>query len=243
MVAFGGSGPVHALAIAAKLKIPRVVFPIGAGVMSALGLLISPLSFELARSNRLFVEDLDARSFAAQFEPVVAEATGFLDRAGVPASEVTVVRRLDMRYQGQGYEIEVTLPEGGLVDCFPRLDELFRAKYAEVFSETFLEEPLEIVNWKVEAVGPEATLTEGYGIVGASAAEGGDIDAAQKGVRQAFFGDGYVDCAVYDRYRLPVGAEIEGPAMVEERESTCVIGPGDRAVVDRHLNLVAELEE
>jgi len=136
----------------------------------------------------------------------------------------------------------VALPDGDLAASFPRLDELFRAKYAEVFSETFLEEPLEIVNWKVEAVGPEATLTEGYGIAGTDA-RAGDVEGARKGTRSAYFEDGYVDCAVYDRYRLPIGAEIEGPAMVEERESTCIIGPEDRAVVDRHLNLVAELGE
>ena len=65
MVAFGGSGPLHALAIARKLKIPRVVFPVGAGVMSALGLLISPLAFEMARSRRIHVADIDAADFAA----------------------------------------------------------------------------------------------------------------------------------------------------------------------------------
>ena len=66
---------------------------------------------------------------------------------------------------------------------------------------------------------------------------------AQKGTRRAYFADGEAECAVYDRYALPVGAVIEGPAMVEERESTCVIGPGDRTVVDPQLNLVAELSE
>ena len=238
MVAFGGSGPVHALAIARKLKIPRVVFPIGAGVMSALGLLVSPLSFELARSNRLFVDDLAAAAFAAEFEPLVAEASGFLHRAGLTDAAIRISRRLDMRYQGQGYEIEVALPDGAPAEAFARLDELFRAKYAEVFAETFLDEPLEIVNWKVEAVGPEATLAEGYGI---GEAAGGDVARARKGTRRAYFVEGYVDCAVYDRYALGIGAEVLGPAMVEERESTCVIGPGDRASVDAHLNLVAEL--
>jgi len=240
MVAFGGSGPVHALAIARKLKIPRVVFPIGAGVMSALGLLVSPLSFELARSNRLYVEDLDTGRFAEAFRPLVEEATGFLHRAGVADEAITLTRRLDMRYQGQGYEIEVTLPEADLAAAFPRLGELFRAKYAEVFAETFLDEPLEIVNWKVEAVGPEATLAASYGVGGEAAAT---AEAAIKGRRRAYFGDGYVDCAVYDRYALGVGAVVEGPAMVEERESTCVVGPGDRAVVDAQSNLVAELAE
>ena len=243
MVAFGGSGPVHALAIARKLKIPRVIFPIGAGVMSALGLLVSPLSFELARSNRVFVEDLEAAGFADLFEPLIQEATGFLHRAGLVDNAIQITHRLDMRYQGQGYEIEVTLPDDDLAGHFGQLDNLFREKYAEVFSETFLDEPLEIVNWKVEAVGPEATLSEGYGIAGHEYPGGGGVTDAQKGTRRAYFADVEAECAVYDRYALPVGAVIEGPAMVEERESTCVIGPGDRTVVDPQLNLVAELSE
>ena len=82
-VAFGGSGPVHALAIARKLRIPRVVFPIGAGIMSALGLLASPLGFEVSRSRRVFVAGLDAGEFERNLAPLVEEASGFLHRAGV----------------------------------------------------------------------------------------------------------------------------------------------------------------
>src|SRR5882757_3796123 len=111
MVAFGGSGPLHALSIARKLKIPRVVFPVGAGVMSALGLLISPLAFEMARSRRIHVADIDAVDFAATFRTLETEATSFLLSAGVSKADIKVKRRLDMRYQGQGHEIEVTLPE------------------------------------------------------------------------------------------------------------------------------------
>ena len=236
MVAFGGSGPVHALAIARKLRIPRVVMPVGAGVMSALGLLVSPLGFEVSRSRRVFVADLDAERFERILAPLVDEAAGFLRRAGIP--EPTIVCRLDMRYQGQGYEIEVTLPGNGSgrdhAAAFPRLDALFRDQYAEIFAETFLDEPLEIVSWKVEAAGSEAELAY-RGLRGGSG-------AAAKQSRQVWFGDAFVECEVLDRYALEPGTTVEGPAVVEERESTCVLGPGDRATVDERLNLVAELE-
>ena len=235
MVAFGGSGPVHALAIARKLRIPRVVFPIGAGVMSALGLLVSPLGFEVSRSRRVYVADLDASEFERIITPLVEEASGFLHRAGIREPRITT--RLDMRYQGQGYEIEVTLPDDGTgtgpADSFPRLDELFRAKYAEIFAETYLDEPLEIVSWKVEAAGSGVSL--GYrGITGATRPR-------PRHARAVWFGDGFLECPVLDRYGLEAGMTVEGPAIVEERESTCVLGPGDRATVDEHLNLVAEL--
>ena len=237
MVAFGGSGPVHALAIARKLRIPRVIFPIGAGVMSALGLLVSPLGFEVSRSRRMYLADLDAASFEGFIAPLVAEASGFLHRAGIADPHIST--RLDMRYQGQGYEIEVTLPAGGTgtgtgyAEVFARLDELFRARYAEIFAETFLDEPLEIVSWKVEAAGEEAAL--------AYASIAGGARAREKRPRNVWFGDAFVECDVLDRYALEVGTMIEGPAVIEERESTCVLGPGDRATVDAHLNLVAEL--
>ena len=137
--------------------------------------------------------------------------------------------RLDMRYQGQGYEIEVIVPgdgtRGGYAAAFPRLGELFRAQYAEIFAETFLDEPLEIVSWKVEATGSEAPLAY-HGMRGGERGR-------EKRSRPAWFGDAFVDCEVVDRYGLEVGTTIEGPAVVEERESTCVLGPGDRAIVDR----------
>ena len=237
MVAFGGSGPVHALAIARKLRILRVIFPIGAGVMSALGLLVSPLGFEVSRSRRVYLADLDPASFEGFIAPLVEEASGLLHRAGIADPHIST--RLDMRYQGQGYEIEVTLPEGGIgtgtgyAEVFARLDELFRATYAEIFAETFLDEPLEIVSWKVEAAGEEAAL--------AYASIAGGARAREKRPRNVWFGDAFVECEVLDRYVLEVGTMIEGPAVIEERESTCVLGPGDRATVDAHLNLVAEL--
>ena len=142
--------------------------------MSALGLLASPLGFEISRSRRVCLADLDAASFEGLIAPLVEEASGFLHRAGIADPHIST--RLDMRYQGQGYEIEVTLPGGGIgagyAEVFVRLDELFRARYAEIFAETFLDEPLEIVSWKVEAAGEEAALAYA-GIAGGARARSG----------------------------------------------------------------------
>ena len=237
MVAFGGSGPVHAMAVARKLKIPRVVFPAGAGVMSAFGLLVSPLAFELSRSEPCTVAAFSAEQFAAGFRAMEEEASALLREAGVAAADIRLRRRLDMRYQGQGYEIEVALPDGAaMADMFAGLPELFRQTYAATFSSSTLDEPLEIVTWKVEALGPEASLSDGFRLEGA--ADSGD---ALKGSRQAYFGDAYHDCPVYERGLLAPGTEVSGPALIEERESTCVIGPGDVVRVDARRNLIAEL--
>ena len=241
MVTFGGSGPVHALAVARKLRIPRVIFPLGAGVMSALGLLASPLAFEVALSRRVFLTDLDADRFAALLRPLVEEAAGFLGRAGVKPADLRMVRRLDIRYEGQGYEVEVELPADRSAESgFHELPKLFAAAYETAFGHNFLDGPLEIVTWKVEAVGPEPHLKADFSLV---VAGNGDARAAVKGRRKAYFeaAGGYVDCLVYDRYRLQPGDIVKGPALVEERESTAVLGPEDSAAIDPHYNLVAEL--
>jgi N-methylhydantoinase A len=238
MVAFGGSGPLHALSVARKLKIPRVILPVGAGVMSALGLLVSPLAFEVARSRRIHVADIDASDFASTFAALESEASGYLKRAGVADADIKIVRHLDMRYQGQGHEIEVTLPASGTAaGLFDHLGELYGSAYEKTYGLR-LDEPTEIVNWKVEAVGPTPSIAEGHG--GKAA---GGADRALKGTRKAYDparGD-VTDWPVYDRYALAPGAVVKGPALIEEHESTCVIGSGDAVTVDAHFNLIAEL--
>lgn len=240
MVAFGGSGPLHAMPVAEKLKIPRVVFPIGAGVYSALGLLASPLAFELARSRRVVADDIDGGTFAGMFEPLVLEASAFLKKAGVSDADIRIARQIDIRYFGQTHEIQVTLPEGDPTVAFGNLRNLFETRYAEVYTFATLDAPLEIMNWKVSAIGPDPGLETGYVIDDIEQNEGGD---AQKGTRAVYFApDGYRDTPVYDRYRLTPGTRITGPAIIEERESTCLITPGYRATVDAAFNVIAELE-
>jgi N-methylhydantoinase A len=238
MVAFGGGGPLHAAAVARKLKVPRIVFPIGAGVMSALGLLASPASFEIARSYRVNLSGLDAASFTSIFDELVAEASGFLLRAGVGEADIAVDRRVDLRYRGQGYELEIPLPMGvPAAAVFAELPRLFAARYEAVFRVGFLDEPLEIVTWKVEARAPAPIMPE------AAPAVGGDGKGALKGRREAYLPEagGFADIAVYDRYALRIDERVVGPALIEERESTCLLRTGDVATVDRHLNLVAEI--
>lgn len=239
MIAFGGGGPIHALRIARKLRIPRVIFPVGAGVMSAFGLLVSPLSFEIVKSDPMFLNGLTAETFVKKFEPLIDQTAGFLRQAGMADEDIHITRRLDIRYRGQGYELEVVLPEAtDASDLIRRIPSLFADIYETVFAVGFLDEPLEIVNWKVEATGPVPKIGEDYPRIFTESSK-----QPLKGTRRAYFpeeGD-YVDCPVYDRYALIPGAVLEGPALVEERESTCVIGVGERVEVDDRYNLVAEL--
>ena len=107
-----------------------------------------------------------------------------------------------------------------------------------MYAFSLLDAPLEITTWKVEARGPSPTMIPGYHIGSQPTA---DPAAAQKGSRPAYFPeqDGYVDCPVYDRYLLANGSQLKGPALVEERESTLVIGPGNVVTVDNYFNMIA----
>lgn len=229
MVAFGGSGPLHAMRIARKLRIPRVVFPAGAGVMSAFGLLASPLSFEAVRSGRVFIDELAPAELETRFRALEAEAASHLK--GPPQR---LSRRLDMRYFGQGHEVEVELPP----DLSPReavaaLPALFVEAYGRAYAMSLLDSKVEIVNWKLQASGPIPEMGRRFTL---------DVPpgrSASKGRRMAWFDGEPMDCEVYDRYALAPGAELSGPALIEERESTCVIGPGDRVTVDARHNLIA----
>jgi N-methylhydantoinase A len=238
MIAFGGSGPIHALRISRKLKIPRVAFPFGAGVFSAFGLLVSPLSFDSLRSYRILHRDLTPTLFTETFQPLIEESSGLLKHAGVESKEIKIVRRLDMRYLGQGFEVEVTLPElQSSKELIVQIPKIFVAEYQKRYSISLIDEPLEIVNWKVEA---QSTATGGGGKYHPEESADG---LAIRGRRQVFFPEAktYLEAPIFDRYALRPGSCLKGPAIVEERESTCIIGLGDEVFVDDLHNLIAEI--
>jgi len=239
MIAFGGSGPAHAARIARKLRLPRVIFPRGSGVMSAFGMLVSPLAFETARTHRVAHADLDEKQFRAKLDELASLASDYLRQAGVAQQDIVITHKLDMRYVGQGYEIEVELPSGE--DHGALLAELpvrFARNYAKLFSLSYLREQAEILNWKVEARGPVPQMEQLRFSTSSSGAK------ALKGTRKAFFEEagGFVDAAVYDRYLLNEADRIVGPAIVEEAECTVVLGPNDSATIDSYGNLVAEID-
>jgi len=234
MIAFGGSGPAHATRIARKLRIPRVVLARGAGVFSALGLLASPLAFEVARSRPTALQSLSENWRGEALEPLIAEAKAPLLAAGEKEDSIRVRCRLDMRYVGQGHEIEVLLPSGGAT---PDLMALFEGRYEELYGQTLPGTPVQIITWKVEAAGPDPLDGRAMRVQGERTHA-----SATRGVRPAYIeGAGFVDCQVYDRVALSPGALIDGPALIEEPESTCLIGQSDRASIDSHDNLIVEL--
>jgi N-methylhydantoinase A len=238
VVVFGGSGPLHGTRVARKLKISRIFCPLGAGVMSAFGLLASPIGYETVRSNRVLLSAFSPARFADMLDGLAGQAHEFLSRAGVERGSGRLSYKLDMRYEGQGYGVEVPLPLGLTADALLKAaPELFAQRYRGIFGTDLGDRAVEIVDWKVEALGPPPPQAE-FHLQAASVAAG-----RLKGRRPAYFPEshGFLDCPVYDRYSLEPGDRIEGPALIEENESTCVVTPGDVLSVDDRRNLVIEI--
>ncbi len=236
LFAFGGAGPVHCWQVAKILKVPRILLPFGAGAMSAYGLLAAPLAFDFVRTLHERLDMPDWASINRLLEAMEAEGRERLTRAGVSASAVTVKRVGEMRYLGQGHEVEAALPEGRLShESIAPISSSFEAAYRALYHRLPQGVPIEALNWRVTVAGPAPSVA-----MRPTAGAAGDAGPARKGTRRAWFAeaDGYVDTPVYDRYALAPGAELTGPAIVEERESTAVIGPGGRCRIDDGLALV-----
>ena len=240
LVPFGGAGPVHGARLARMLGCPRIVFPHGAGVESAIGLLMAEPAFDLARTR---ITPLDAASISAIndiYRELEAQGRAQLKSCGI-TSGARYRRSADVRFRGQGYEIAVDLPAGPYKAAdVEGLRDAFFAAYAAAYGDRAVDraEPVELVHFRLTASRPAPPMQ-----FSAVEATGSDATAALKGRRPVYFPEtrGFCECPVYDRYQLGGGHRFDGPAVVEERESTVVIVPGSRAQVDRDGNLIVDL--
>ena len=238
LVATGGAGPVHAFGLARLLGIGRIVCPLAAGVTSSLGFLIAAPATDRAHSHVSRVESVSADTVNAFYDAMARDATAALLEAGGDAGAIAIERRVEMRYVGQGFEIEVPVPEGVLgADFGAVLHRRFLERYDELFGRRITGVPVETVTWRLTAAGPTPNVHLNF--------QGQRIEAGpiEKGERMVHFPEtGFAPCKVYDRYALAAGTEFRGPAVVEERESTVVAGPGATLSVDGYLNLIIDVD-
>ena len=238
LIAFGGAGPVHAYRVAERLKLKTLVCPLAAGVTSAFGMLTAPLAFDFVQSYVTSLSDLDFAILEQLYADLETRGRHLLAAAGVEGA-ITVTRSADMRYLHQGSEIHVPLPPGLLTRAdLPALRRAFAEEYERLYKRLNPGVEIEVVNWRLVASGPRPQIA-----LQPPAASGRSLAAACKGERLVYLPEyeDFVPCSVYDRYLLPVGATCSGPAIVEERECTVVIGPGAQANVDEEQNLVIGL--
>jgi N-methylhydantoinase A len=232
-VTFGGAGPIHGARLARSLGIARVIVPFAAGVASALGLLIADPRLDLARTLVVSLDSAPWERITQLFEAMEAEGRAQIEATGL-GGEWRMSRAAEVRYAGQGHELSVPIPPGRLgADALPAIETAHAGVYAAHYG--YAEPPgarLEATSWKLEMACVAPPVAPSQSLRG-----GGD---ARKGSRRVYFPEsgGFVDCPVHDRYRLGAGVPVSGPAVIEERETTAVLLPGDRARVDDHGNLI-----
>ena len=235
LVATGGAGPMHAWGVARSLRMGRLVFPPNAGVASAFGMLTAPPSFEFARSLPAAVPAIEWEEVMAALDEMIDAGRAELKETGGDEARTSVNIRADVRYQGQGDSITVELTDDVRSLDAGILIESFQSAYLRLFGSSPPDVDAEVLTWRVRVTGETPRSR-----IDAFISSTGD---AQKGTRQMWFSEtkGMVEAAVYDRYNLSPGVEFEGPAVIEERESTVVLGPGGLATVDESGNLVVEI--
>jgi N-methylhydantoinase A/oxoprolinase/acetone carboxylase beta subunit len=233
LYAFGGAAPMHVGTLAERLGIRTVVVPPGAGVRSCFGFLSSPLAFEVARSRTVALDGAERDDINALLETLEADARAPLALAGVTGGEVTVRRFAEMRYRGQGYELEVPLPAGRpdaawFAALRAGFEDVYRTYYRHVPSGL----PMEAVTWRVRAQSSAPVMPPPRPPAAGT--------PSPKGERRIWVPaeNAFQIAPVWDRYTLAPGWRTPGPAVVEEVESTTVVPPGFDVAVDDGLNLV-----
>ncbi|MEC9151849.1 MAG: hydantoinase/oxoprolinase family protein [Pseudomonadota bacterium] len=241
LLATGGAGPVHAYYVAKKLGVRRLICPLAAGVASALGLLIAPARIDRVVTIASGLNKMDWSRLEAAYRELEADAAKVIEETGFDASKARITRLADMRYIGQGFEVVTTLPNGPYdKNSTHVLLNAFEETYRRTFSRIPPDVNAEIINIRVSLRADVPGQSVGFKATGDTSQ-----NARARQTRAVLFPecDDYVDTDVYDRASLTAGERIDGPAVIEENESTLIVGPGSTVDVDQDGNLFVELPE
>jgi N-methylhydantoinase A len=234
LVAYGGAGPLHAVAVAREIGIRTVIVPTAPGVFSAFGMLFSDLRYDFVRTWFTRLEDAPFDRIEAVYRELEDQGREAIAGTSVQPRSIAIRRAADMRYVGQEHAVTVELP----LALFAKRDRAaikraFDAMHLLRYGTSAPQEPAEIVSLRSTVTGalrkpPPERIERG---------KGAPRRGAMTGRRNVCFGGAFRPTAIYDRARLCAGNRISGPALIEEHASTTVLAPGDRLKVDVHGNL------
>ncbi|MEL7225964.1 MAG: hydantoinase/oxoprolinase family protein, partial [Cyanobacteria bacterium J06576_12] len=240
LVAQGGAGPLHAAEVALSLGIPEVIVPRYPGITSAMGLLTTDLKHDLIQNEFTLSTEPNLPKLNADLQSLEDQVKEQLRADGFSETDMTLQRFADCRYVGQGYELRALVP-GGILDetalqtVWQQFHDLHTAEYGHAFPEN----PVELVTLRVTGTGPMPKLSD------FPAPTQGDLkDAWLKTAVTYFRVNGQLEqysTQFFDRDRLPIGAQIEGPAVIFQKDSTILLPPHSRTTVESNGNLVIRL--
>jgi len=235
LVAYGGAGPLHAVAVAREIGIRTVIVPTAPGVFSAFGMLFSDLRYDFVRTWFTRLEDAPFGKIERVYRELEREGRAAIAATSVEPRRIVLKRAADMRYVGQEHAVTVDLP----LELFRRRDRAaikrrFDAMHEQRYGTCAPDERAEIVSLRSTVTGimrkpPQETIRRG---------QSAPAKAAFTGKRPVYLDGKFRPTPTYARAALAAGNRIGGPALIEEHASTTVLMPGDRLAVDRHGNLV-----
>ena len=237
MICFGGGGPLHSFDLAEELRIPTVIVPISPGVNSALGLLIADFRYDYSQTFLKKTREIDLDSLNQVFKDLEAKAFQQMHEERVPRENTLILRSVEMRYSGQGYELEIPVPQGILSKKdLKKVNDHFHQTHHQLYGYASPQEATEFVYLRIATIGkiPKPKFSK---------EKEGDHKPARalKGKRKVFVQGKYVSLPIYERALLRPGDKIRGPAILEQMDSTTFLSYGHRAQVDPYLNLVVTI--
>ncbi len=232
LFAFGGAGPIHATEVARECSIPTVLVPREPGTMCARGILLADIALDFVRSEIRPLDDTAWTRAQALFAEMAAEAEAWLAGEGVVPERRATIRAVELRYEGQNFEVRV--PLGHELPDLATVLTSFAVEHARTNGYDIPGRGVELVNCRLTAVGhvprgmPEPPPS------------GGSTEAARIGTRQVYFDPrlGWQETPVYAREGLPIGGVLRGPAVIEEMSATSLVFPGQTATLDADGNII-----
>jgi N-methylhydantoinase A len=237
LVAFGGAGPLHAVALARELGIPTVLIPARPGLTNALGCLVADLRHDYVRTVNKPLAVLEEGVVRRILEEQIEEGRRTIERERVAVEEIVVLHRAEMQFQGQSHLLAVEIPAVGITR--DELQKAFEAAYWHRFEVELPEIRAVLVNLHTAVIGKRKRI--GLEALAAAGAKATPEEAIRTRRRVWFEDSGWLDTPVYTRDALPLGARLDGPAIIEQLDATTVIEPGNRVEIDRLGNLIVRV--
>ena len=239
LMPFGGGGALHAGALVQDVGLKSALVPRFPGITSALGCVIADLRHDQVRTVNWMLDSLDAGALDRLMVSEGRAAEAIVSSAGVAVDRIDIVYELDMHYMGQTHTIAVPLPvslvQGTTGINASIIQQAFETAYRASFSRLLPGIPMRIVTLRTAAIGrrPAFDLT-------ALAPQATDKKAAHRGTRKVWFGQAWLETAIWSRLDIPVGEIIQGPAILEQPDATTVVDPGLQARIDQLGNVIIE---
>ena len=238
LIAFGGAGPVHAAALAKEVGFASVLVPESPGVFSAFGLLVADLRNDFVRSYMVGLDQVSTKMLTSFYADLQALGEQALKDDGLDEQRWTFQRTADLRYVGQAYEVNVAFPDGSIdADTVAEVKSRFHGEHQRLFAHSAEDDPVEFVSLRMVATGSvdAPTFRKQPAL---------RTPVSQADTRDVYFeeANGFTACPIYQRQNLYPGAEFQGPAIIEQLDTTTVVHPGQTVSVDDWGSLIIGME-